>query len=73
MMNELNENTSKRWQEDTALKRFQLISPLLEDSLDPAKKIQLRERIAQENGISVRSLYRYERAYNRRARLHRVF
>lgn len=63
MMNELNENTSKRWQEDTALKRFQLISPLLEDSLDPAKKIQLRERIAQENGISVRSLYRYERAY----------
>lgn len=59
-MNELNETTSKQWQEDTALKRFQMISPLLEDSLDPAKKIQLRETIANANGISVRSLYRYE-------------
>lgn len=61
-------NTSKnlmkqQWQEQEALKRFQLISPLLREDMDDAKRLQLRRQIAQENNISVRSLYRYEKAY----------
>ena len=61
-------NTSKnlmkqQWQEQEALNRFQLISPLLREDMDDAKRLQLRRQIAQENNISVRSLYRYEKAY----------
>ena len=56
-------NAARKWQEDEALRRFRLISPLLQDGLDEARKIQLRERIAQENGISTRTLYRYEKAW----------
>lgn len=64
-------NTSKnlmkqQWQEQEALNRFQLISPLLREDMDDAKRLQLRRQIAQENNISVRSLYRYEKAYAER-------
>ena len=48
--------TTKKWQEDEALRRFQLISPLLQEGLDDAKKLQLRGTIADKNGISVRTL-----------------
>ncbi|MBP5249865.1 MAG: transposase family protein [Lachnospiraceae bacterium] len=54
-------NIAKKWQEDEALRRFKLISPLLQEGLDEAKRIQLREHIAAENGISTRTLYRYEK------------
>lgn len=56
-------DAAKKWQEDTALDRFQMISPLLAEGIDTAKKQLLREEIAQQNHISVRSLYRYESAY----------
>ena len=46
-----------------ALSRFQLIAPLLQEDLDDAKRLQLRKQIAQDNDISVRSIYRYEKAY----------
>jgi len=59
-----NEAITKRWQEDEALKRFQIIAPLLEEDLDVAKKCELRERLAQTHHLSIRSLYRYEKAYN---------
>jgi transposase InsO family protein len=52
-----------QWQDETALERFKLISPLLDPALDPAKRSQLRQEIARNNGISERSLFRYERAY----------
>ena len=54
---------STDWREQEALERFRLISPLLQSDLDDAKRLQLRRKIASENGISVRSLYRYEKAY----------
>ena len=54
----------QQWQEEEALRRFQLISPLLQADLDDAKRIQLRKKIAEENHISVRSLYRYEKAFS---------
>ena len=58
-----NQLTVKQWEEQEALHRFQLISPLLREDLDDAKKIQLRKQIAEENEITIRSLYRYEKAY----------
>lgn len=58
-----NRQTIQQWEEQEALHRFQLISPLLRADLDDAKKIQLRKQIADENDITIRSLYRYEKAY----------
>lgn len=49
--------------EDTALKRYQWITPLLEESLAPSEKGGLRRRIAEKEGISERSLFRYEKKY----------
>ena len=53
----------KKWQDEEALKRYQMIAPLLDEELDEAKKRQLREGIAEKYGISKRSLYRYEAKY----------
>lgn len=53
----------KKWQDEEALRRYQLIAPLLDEDLDEAKKRQLREEIAEKNGISKRSLYRYEEKF----------
>lgn len=57
------EKDDKKWQEDTALERFQIIAPLLDQDLDRDKRIQMREDIAQKYDLSVRTLYRYEAAY----------
>ena len=46
--------TKQQWQDQEALHRFQLISPLLPTGLDDAKRLQLRRAIADENNISVR-------------------
>ena len=54
---------NKQWQDEQVLNRYQLIAPLLDEALDNAKRIQMREDIAGKNGISPRSLYRYEAAY----------
>ena len=51
------------WQDDAALGRFQMISPLLDPEMDNAKRIQLRQRIAENNGLAVRTIYRYEKGY----------
>lgn len=53
----------KKWQDEEALRRYQLIAPLLDEDLDEAKRRQLREEIAAKNEISKRSLYRYEAKY----------
>ena len=61
-MNKTTDNT-KKWQEDAALERFRLIAPLLDETIDPAKRLMLRKEIAGSNGLTTRSLYRYEAAY----------
>ena len=53
----------KKWQDEEALKRYQMIAPLLDEGLDDAKRRQLREEIAEKYEISKRSLYRYEAKY----------
>lgn len=51
------------WQEDIALQRYQIISPLLATDLDDSKKIRTRKEIAEQYDISERSLRRYEKAF----------
>lgn len=58
-----NKSTNKHWQDEEALKRFEMISPLLQTDLDKAKRQQMREQIANDNHISLRTLYRYEKAF----------
>lgn len=53
----------QNWQEQKALERYTLIAPLLDESLDPAKRSQLRNEIAERTQVSERTLYRYESAY----------
>ena len=42
----------KNWQNEQALKRYQLITPLLDPDVDEGKRRQLREEIAAKAGIS---------------------
>ena len=51
-------------QEEQALQRYQLITPLLDESLDNAKRIQITGgNRGAEHRVSPRTLYRYEAAY----------
>lgn len=56
-------NKAAGWQDDAALHRYQMIAPLLDPSTDQAAKLGKRESIAEQNGISVRTLYRYEKQF----------
>lgn len=51
------------WQDNTALERYQMISPLLDPGLDNARRIQQRCQIAENNQLSVRTIYRYEKSF----------
>lgn len=55
----------QKWQDDAALERFQMIAPLLDESLDHAKRVQLRQRIADSNDLSYKTIKRYDEAYQR--------
>ena len=57
----------KKWQDEEALRRYQMIAPLLDEELDEGKRRQLREEIAGKYEISKRSLYRYEAKYREEA------
>ena len=58
-----NRNLIRNWQDDAALERFQMIAPLLDETLDPAKRIQLRRQTAEQNGLSEKTISRYEKAF----------
>lgn len=53
----------KKWQDEEALRRYRMIATLLEPDMDEGKRQQLREETAEKNGISKRTLYRYEKSY----------
>ena len=55
----------RKWQNEQALRRYKLIAPLLDPDIDDAKRCQLREEIAEREGISKRTIYRYEAGYRR--------
>ena len=52
-----------RWQDEEALHRFQLISPLLALDADSAKRNEERKKLAESHDISERTLRRYESAF----------
>jgi transposase len=56
---------TKKWQEDKALARYKIIAPLTDEELDIAKRNELRLKIAENIGISVRTLYRWEKSFVR--------
>ncbi len=51
------------WRDDEALRRFQIISPLLDETLDKDAKLQKRKEISERENISTRTIYRYEKGY----------
>lgn len=53
----------KKWQDEEALRRYRMIAPLLDPETDEGRKQQIREETAKRNGISKRTLYRYEKGY----------
>ena len=53
----------RNWQDKEALKRLEMITPLMDPDMDDAKRCQMREEIAEKNNITTRSLYRYEKYY----------
>ncbi len=53
----------KKWQDEEALRRYRMIAPLLDADMDEGKRQQLREEAAEKNGISKRTVYRYEKSY----------
>lgn len=54
---------TRGWQDEEALRRYRLIAPLLDPEMDEGERRQLREETARKEGISQRSLYRYEKKY----------
>lgn len=59
------DTSTPSWQDDAALRRYQMIAPLLDNTLDNAKRERLRRQIADENDLSVRTLYRYESSFRK--------
>lgn len=57
----------RQWQDAKALERFQIITPLLDETKDEAWKVQERAKIAEKYGISTRTIYRYEQKYREAA------
>lgn len=57
----------RNWRDEQALKRLEMIMPLMDPDLDEAKRCHLRDLIAKKNGITTRSIYRYEKYYRENA------
>jgi putative transposase len=49
--------------EEIAVQRVQLLSPLLEEGLDPAEIKEIKARICEQTGLSERTLRRYLATY----------
>lgn len=64
-MNASKNLTTQKWQDETALERFRKIAPLVDQSLDPAKRVHLRQQIADQNGLSYKTVKRYDEAYQK--------
>lgn len=56
-------NQTNNWQDQQALERYTAIAPLLDDTMDTAKRNQLRDEVAERLGISARTIYRYEASF----------
>lgn len=61
----MNSKELNRWQDQEAERRQRMIAPLLDDTLDRDKKVQLRKKIAADYEVSEKTIRRYEAAYQR--------
>ena len=52
------DKNSKKWQDDQALERYRIITPLLDPEIDTKKRNALRQQISEASGYSTRTLYR---------------
>ena len=62
----MNQNTAlirKQNRDEIALQKYTMISPLLDENIDPAAVRELRSKLAEQNGLSERTLRRYVNAY----------
>ena len=53
----------QRWQDETALRRYKMIAPLSDGTIDQAKRVQLRKEIAAANDLSYKTIKRYDDAF----------
>ena len=53
----------QRWQDETALSRFRMIAPLSDETIDQARRVQLRKEIATANDLSYKTIKRYDDAF----------
>ena len=53
------------WKDRTAFERFQMIAPILDETLetDKARKAKLIQEIAEKNDVDKRTIYRYLKAF----------
>lgn len=56
-------NEIRDWRDSAALERHEAIAPLLDNTLDPARKAKLRSEIAKNAGRSIRTISRWESSY----------
>lgn len=63
-MNESKNLVIQQKRDETALQKYTMIAPLLDEHLDPAAACELRKKLADRYGISERTLRRYVNAYN---------
>lgn len=49
--------------DDAALRKYTMIAPLLDEGLDPAAARELRTKLAEQHGVSERTLRRYVNAW----------
>ena len=54
------------YMDQEALKKYNMIAPLITSDNDPQKQISLRKKAAEDNGVSVRTIRRYEAAYRKK-------
>ena len=50
------DKNSKKWQDDQAIMRYQIIAPLLDSEIDNKKRNALRQQISETSGYSIRTL-----------------
>lgn len=62
-MNKSKTLMKKQNRDEAALQKYAMISPLLDGNLDPAAACELRCRLAEQHGVSERTLRRYVSAY----------
>lgn len=62
-MNKSKTLLKKQNRDEAALQKYAMISPLLDENLDPVAARELRCRLAEQHGVSERTLRRYVNAY----------